>query len=94
MSEETETLREQLLDICFPEDEQAVCSDPEDAITALVEALAFMLVVPNWNKLTDIPMSKAIEDIARRLRAAADARVWECLLLEQAISDEPSDTVR
>jgi hypothetical protein len=92
MSVETEALHEQLLEICFPEDEHAEGPDLEDAITALVEALAVMLVVPVWKK--DVPMSVVIEDIAQRLRAAADAKMWECVWLEEAeaMSNDPPDT--
>jgi hypothetical protein len=45
MSIESEALREQLIDICFPESESDAAPDPADAIEALAQALAFMIVV-------------------------------------------------
>jgi hypothetical protein len=87
MSIESEVLREQLLDIVFPEDEPAPCPDPVDTIKALTEALAFMIVVVNSSDAVNIPNKTAA--VMRQLQAAVDQRLAEHVMLNYPITGAP-----
>jgi hypothetical protein len=82
-----ESLREQLLDICFPEPETDDAPDPADATEALVQALAFMIVVVGRGNIPS-RTTAAIQ----RLQAAVDQRLAEHIMLKAPTMGPPSDT--
>jgi hypothetical protein len=89
MSIESEALREQLIDICFPESESDAAPDPADAIEALAQALAFMIVVVARGNIPN-RTTAAIQ----RLQAAVDQRLAEHIMLNAPTMGAPSDTTQ
>src|SRR5262249_40814015 len=91
VSIESESLREQLLEIVFPENEHAPCPDPADAVTALTEALAFMIVVVNTPDTVNVPNKTAA--VVRQLQTAVDQRLREHVILNCPMTGTPSASV-